>query len=170
MVNAGNQSSKNILSVLSLNEEKLNILKEILDISLKIKDEADKAYQTDDDDEADGAIENIASFVDAREEFIENIQNIELSLKHYGEQLREEDAAAFENLQKADGFTKTAAEIRNVMESIRTADEAGSRKIADAMTDIKAKIKAVKDNRALMDRYVGDNEMPQSGTLLSEKK
>jgi hypothetical protein len=169
MDNSGNQ---NIKSILSLSGEKLGVLKEILDITLKIRDEADKAYQTDDDDGADGAIENIASFVDSREELIEQIRNIELSVKHYGKQQRalEGGAAALEELEKTDKFISTAAEISGVLENIRTADDEGSQKIAAVMAVIKEKIKAVKSNHAIMDRYVGDNEAPAAGTLLNEKK
>jgi len=165
MRDAKNQNLKNILS---LSEEKLHVLGEILHIALKIKDEADKACRTDDDDNADDAIENIASFVGSREELFEQVNNIELSLKHYGAQLCAQDQETVGELERIE--QTVGAEIKIVVENIKAADETNSQKIAELMEIIKAKIKAVKGNRALMDRYVGDNEVPSAGTLLSEKK
>ena len=143
-----------------LNEEKLNILKEVLDISLKIKDEAEKASR--EESEADASIENIVSLIDFREELVEKINNIGLSIRHYAAERRSSGREITED--------KITAEIKTVLDGIKAADEANAQKISAIMEIIKAKIKAVKDNRALMDRYVGDNEMPSSGTLLSEKK
>jgi len=161
-----------------LNEKILNILKEILDISLKIKDEAEKAagadqnfrpeFDSKEESEADASIENIVSLVDFREELVEKTKNIELSIRHYSAELKERDPAGFAAYEKTGN--KTASEIKTVLDGVKTADEISGAAISGLMAGIKDKSKAVKDNRVLMDKYTGGGEVSAAGTFFSEKK
>ncbi|MCL2096324.1 MAG: hypothetical protein FWH10_05390 [Oscillospiraceae bacterium] len=165
-----NRTPEEILgAITALAAEKLNILREILDISLKIKDEAGKALETPDDDEADEAVENIGSLVNLREELTEETGNIELSLKHYGARLKDFGSDIFD-ISKSAELKKFADDTQTTLDAIKDAGEESSRRIAELMGVIKAKIKSVKNNKALMDRYVGGNETNPPGTLMSEKK
>jgi len=167
---------KNILC--GLNGEILDILKKILDISLKIKDEADKASGADKElrpefdskaeSEADASIENIVSLVDSREELVEKAKNIELSVRHHAAQLRARGPAEYAAYEKT--VSKTAAEIKTVLDGIKAADEISGAAISGLMAAIKDKTKAVKDNRALMDKYTGGGEISAAGTFFNEKK
>ena len=174
-----NTVNQNLENIFALSEEKLIILKEILDISLKIKDEADNAsrigtesearieFESQTEFETDNAIENIAALADFREELVDKIKNIDLSVKHYGSLLRGQELKALEEFDRKSGF---AAEIKIVLDGIKSADEINSRLISALMAGMKDKIKFVKENRTLMDKFVGDNEISPAGTLLSEKK
>ena len=171
--------NQHLNSICALNEEKLNILKEMLDISLKIKDAACSAPKAEGEFrveldsqselETDKAIEHITALVDFREEFLEKIKNIDLSVNHYASRIRAQEKDALGDLEE---FEKTfSADAKIVLEAIKAADEQSSQRIAELMSAIKLKIDAVKENRALMDRFVGGSGAPSSsGTLLSEKK
>lgn len=172
--------NQNLKNIRALGEEKLNILGEILDISLKIKDEADKALEEErrgyliepesqEESETDEAIGNITALVDFREELIEKIKNIDLSAKHCISQIRGRDLGARLELEK---FEKDfSADMRAVLDGIKSADEVSAGRLSELMSGIKAKINAVKENRALMNKFVSTNEaLSSSGTLLSEKK
>ena len=175
----GITGSQNLKNIFALSEEKLNILKEILDISLKIKDEADNAsrawaegesrveFESRTEFETDGAIEKISALADFRGELVEKIKNIDLSVKHYGSLLRGQDIKTLEEFETQ---SEPAINAKIVLDGIKSADDANSRLISDLMAEMKDKIKFVRENRALMDKFVGDGEISTAGTLLSEKK
>lgn len=170
-----------VKNIAALNEKKLNILREILDISLKIKDEAENAssssnsnsnsssnedqdsraeFESQAESDSDNSINNITSLVDFREELVEELKNISLSLKNYAAELRGRDPGVFE---KSD-------DVKIVLDAIKAADEANAVIISGLMAEVKEKVKAVKENRALMDKYAGGEPAAAAGTFLNEKK
>ena len=151
-----NQNFKNLLKS---NKEKLGVLRKILEVSLRIKDEADSG--------GEDAPDNIAAHADAREELIEKMKNIDLAVKHYGSELSGFNIAG---LPPESELSKVLAEIKTVLDAIKSADEINRERLSFLMQGIKQKIKAVKENRTLMDKFMGDGEMSSAGTLLSEKK
>ena len=150
--------NRNFNNLLASNREKLDALKKILEVSLRIKDEADSG--------ADDAPDNIAALADAREELVEKTGNIDLAVKHYGSELR---GLKISELPPQNELSKVLSEIKNVLDAIKSADEINRGKITALMAGINKKIKAVKENRTLMDKFLG-GEMSSTGTLLSEKK
>lgn len=155
------KDSQNARNILSLNKEKLGILKEVLDVSLKIKDETESG--------GEDAPDNIASLADKREELVEKIKNIDLAVRHYSSELRGHNPVMFDELQK-NGLSETLSDIRSVLNGIKAADEMNFEKIPHLMENLREKIKAAKENRTLMDKFLGGGEISSSGTLLSEKK
>lgn len=176
-INKDNKENQNLKNIFAISQDKLHILKEILDISLKIKDSAENAclsgteieprieFESQAESVTDGAIENIAALVDFREELIGKLKDAELSLKHYSSKLNPQDLTAFTEFEK-----NFSADAKIVLDGIKAADETNSKRLAELMSVIKEKIKSVKENRNLMDKYVGGNSISSAGTLLSEKK
>jgi len=190
MINEKDRNLDNLNNIIEQSREKLSVLKEILNVSLKIKDEAEK-FRADFEDE--NAVDNIVSLTDLREELVNKIKNTDLALKHYYHKLNEEDIKIYNKIKKsvsenqkisksasasasesaerqAYELYKILSEIKIVLDGIKSADEMNSERIIALTENIKAKIKIVKDNRTLMGKFVGDDDSFSAGTLLSEKK
>lgn len=155
------KESQNAKNILSLCKEKLSVLKEILDVSLKIKDETESG--------GEDAPENIASLTDIREKLVEKIKNIDFTVRHYSSELRGHNPEMFEELQKNE-MPEILSDIRVVLNGIKAADDMNFEKIPVLMKDLQEKIKSAKENRVLVNKFLGDGEMSSSGNLLSNKK
>jgi hypothetical protein len=59
---------------------------------------------------------------------------------------------------------------KNMISRIKKADEVNFKTIKLLLGELKTKIKSVKGNRILMDKFVGDASLVSLGTLMNEKK
>lgn len=59
---------------------------------------------------------------------------------------------------------------KNMISRIKMADEVNFKTIKLLLGDLKTKIKSVKGNRVLMDKFIGDANVVSVGTLMNEKK
>ena len=160
-------SSRNLEDIINLTEEKLIELREILNISLKIKDEAEK--------NGENAAENIDALADLRGISIEKIKSLDLKLKRYNAELCrqniEQEVKQEEDDEQTRSLRKITANIKIVLCEIKSADEINSHKIKLLISELKTKIKSVNDNRALMSKFTDDGGGDiRAGSLFNEKK
>jgi len=162
----GNSSGQDLPNLRKANvmiKERQKVLSEILDITLKIRDEAER-------NEEDSDIK-IDALADARGALVERLVNVEAAARHYAAALGGEEARLFEAAKKPGGeLYKVLADINRILADIKTAESVSLEKIKILMDDVKEKISAAKERRAIMEKYTDSEDEDASGVLLSEKK
>jgi len=111
--------------------------------------------------------------LDARELCIEKIKKLDSALQSLASQMDEAGRKNLDRLLAAEnlsGNEKIYAECVNaqqrLLDEIKAVDEANSADISTLMEYYKTRAKNVKGNRKLMEKYLGDDELPV-GTLLN---
>lgn len=133
-------------------------------------------------DSEDDLEDETESIVDEREDIVGRMKENDLALKYHISQLPAAEKALYDKVlstPKNDGASfesDTAARIyidlctcEKILPELKMSDEANGEKIKSIMDDIAKKIKNIKDNKKMMDKF-NINENVQSGVLFTDKK
>ena len=178
--------------VLDLYEKRLKILKKYHEISIKIKSEIEK--------NRDESVESIVELTAKRDDCLEEIKNFDLSIQYYISQLPGREQKMIKTLKEAvtkntqnkpemdiselsesesesDSDAIWTCELhsifadsKTILDSIKSIDENNFDMIKSLLAELKSKIKAVKGNRILMNKYTGDTNIYSVGTLMNQRK
>ena len=174
--------NQNISQILDLYRERSGNIKECFYISAKIKEESERNIA----DRFDST-EIIGELIDDRDGFIQKIKNIDATIHHYALNLTDTEKKILKEVREAvrNGQHPIAHSLdyvwagelynilsndKNIIEKIELADDVNFIIIKDLLEEIKIKIKSIKGNRLLMNKFVDDTSAVSLGTLIKEKK
>jgi len=171
---AGEQ--ENLKKLLEIYSGRLKILREFKSLSGKITEEIEN--------KSEEAADLIDELIEKREALLEKIKDADISVRqcesmlgeNYKKMLKEIKSAAKNNAQPvykqewASYLFKNFKEYKSVAVSIKETDEKNAEAIKVLMESLKNKIKAVKANKKMMDKFSDDFDKPAIGTLMNEKK
>ena len=206
--------NENLCKILDYYRERSGILKECLNISLKIKEEGEKNIGdigdiSDKDDKLD-VIDIISELTDKREVCLQKIKNTDATIHHYRLRLPDMEKKILKEIKDAVKDEKTlydfvnspnysklyktyktyktdsssdcssyvwVGELYNILENdknmlnrIKSADEINFKIIKSMLEEIKSKVKSIRGNRILMNKFIENTGSVSLGTLMNKKK
>ena len=188
-----NFHEENIKNIIRQNINKLEELKKVLDISVKIKgigesekNKKDNYAEILNESQDRDISDEISDLIDERGMVIEEIKNIDAAVRHYRLELPaqysniiaevEKNAKSKQKLPKSVVFPEWAinlyrlmSEQQTVLENIKNTDDINNDMIKSLMDILNEKTLSIKNNRILMDKFITDGDM-SAGTLYKSKK
>lgn len=170
------QAKADLNKLLGIYDSRLKILREFRGVSVRIEEELENNREE--------AAEAVDALTIKREAFLEKIKEADMAVR-YGETLlgdghkkilKEIKSAVKNNAQPvfeqkwARYLFKNLSEYKALVRSIQAADEKNAEAIKALMENIKIKIKAVKENKRMTDKFADDFFEPPAGILMKEKK
>ena len=166
----------NLKKLLGIYDDRLKILKEIGSMSLRIKEEMEKNREE--------AAEAVDSLTEERGVLLEKIKEAGMASRHSEAQLDENQKEIIKKVKSAvksgaqPAFEqkwamhlfKSLLEYKAELKSIKAADEKNAEDIKALMEEIKTKMKSVKENKRMMDKFSDDFSEASVGVLMKEKK
>lgn len=187
MSNLNSMTEGILKNIIKYDISKVNKLKKIFEISLKIKEIVENAkYDELLESQEKDIIDDIADLADKRGEFIEEIKNINTSLRHYKEKLPKHYSSIIDDIEKkskskqnlvknvqlpawAVNLYKLLSEQQAILENIKSVDEKNDEIIKNLIVILNQKMKSIKNNRILMDKFNQANDMPAGSLFKSQK-